>query len=78
MCDLPFKDAARAAVRAQPGKPHPSAEAAGIAAPLAKHRFPLKLVTTRTFGLAAADTAIQAVGGAYSPDVIDESLLPGS
>ena len=43
---------------------------------LATHRFPLEMVTTHTFSLADADTAIKAVGGAYSPDVIHVSLLP--
>ena len=43
---------------------------------LASHRFPLEMVTTHTFGLADADTAIKAVGGGYSPDVIYVSLLP--
>jgi threonine dehydrogenase-like Zn-dependent dehydrogenase len=43
---------------------------------LASHRFPLEMVTTHTFGLADADTAIKAVGGGYSPDVIHVSLLP--
>ena len=43
---------------------------------LASHRFPLERVTTHTFGLKDADTAIKAVGGGYSPDVIHVSLLP--
>jgi threonine dehydrogenase-like Zn-dependent dehydrogenase len=43
---------------------------------LSSHRFPLELVTTHTFGLSDADTAIKAVGGGYSPDVIHVSLLP--
>ena len=43
---------------------------------LASHRFPLEMVTTHTFGLKDADTAIKAVGGGYSPDVIHVSLLP--
>ncbi len=43
---------------------------------LANHRFPLEMVTTHTFGLKDADTAIKAVGGGYSPDVIHVSLLP--
>ena len=43
---------------------------------LASHRFPLEMVTTHTFGLADADTAIKAVVGGYSPDVIHVSLLP--
>jgi threonine dehydrogenase-like Zn-dependent dehydrogenase len=43
---------------------------------LATHRFPLERVTTHTFGLKDAHTAIQAVGGGYSPDVIHVSLLP--
>ena len=43
---------------------------------LSSHRFPLELVTTHAFGLSDADTAIKAVGGGYSPDVIHVSLLP--
>lgn len=43
---------------------------------LASHRFPLEQVTTHTFGLQDAETAIKAVGGGYAPDVIHVSLLP--
>ena len=43
---------------------------------LASNRFPLDLVTTHTYPLDQADTAVRAVAGEISNDVVHVSLLP--
>ncbi|MEL0223857.1 MAG: zinc-binding dehydrogenase, partial [Gammaproteobacteria bacterium] len=43
---------------------------------LASDRFPLDLVTTHTYPLEEADTAVRAVAGEISNDVVHVSLLP--
>ena len=43
---------------------------------LASDRFPLDLVTTHTYPLEEADTAVRAVAGEISEDVVHVSLLP--
>ena len=43
---------------------------------LASKRFPFELVATHTYALEDADTAVRAVAGQISNDVIHVSLLP--
>ena len=43
---------------------------------LASNRFPLDLVTTHTYPLEDANTAVRAVAGEISEDVVHVSLLP--
>jgi len=74
--DFPIKKLTEKAITIKSARGHSYRAVELAIEQLASKRFPLHLLTTHEYPLAAADTAIRAVGGEVEDDVIHVSLLP--
>jgi threonine dehydrogenase-like Zn-dependent dehydrogenase len=74
--DFPLKKLTEKAITIKSARGHGYRAVELALEQLASRRFPLELLTTHEFGLSETDTAIRAVGGEVSDDVVHVSLLP--